>query len=443
MHEWDVIIIGGGAAGLFCAIEAGKRGRKVLVIEHSERVGKKIGISGGGRCNFTNTGTTAENFVSQNPHFCKSALARYTPADFIALVEKHGIAYHEKKLGQLFCDGSSQHIIDMLLRECHDAGVEIRCGCEVREVNSGAPGEGTRERGHPAGIFEEGSPEERALADARASAKSEKRSFILQTNQGTFQSSSLVIATGGLSIAPLGATDFGYRIARQFGLRIEETRPGLVPLTLPPQVQMKLAKLSGISIDAIVRQQASGAARHRRNAPSFRENILITHRGLSGPAILQISNYWRPGEALSIDLLPETNVAEFIVAQLQQPPATNVPDVELVTLLSRYLPRRFAVAWCELYQPSKPIKRYSHKELQEIAENLHNFQLTPSGTEGFRKAEVTAGGVATDELSSQTMEAKRVSGLYFIGEVVDVTGQLGGYNFQWAWASAYAAGQVV
>ena len=375
----------------------------MLLIEHADRVGKKIGISGGGRCNFTNTGTGPENFVSQNPHFCKSALARYTPDDFIALVEKHGIAYHEKKLGQLFCDGSSQQIIDMLLQECHDAGVEIRCGCEVTELR------------------------------AEASA------FTLKTSQGAFQSSSLVIATGGLSIAPLGATDFGYRIARQFGLRIEETRAGLVPFTLPQQVQNQLAKLSGISIDAWV--GCRGLYSTRKGRPEFRENILITHRGLSGPAILQISNYWRRGEPISINLLPDEDLMEILSSQFSALSSTG--DSELVTLLSRYLPRRFAVAWCELFQPSKPIKRYSNKELQEIAANIHNFQLTPSGTEGFRKAEVTAGGVSMSELSSQTMEAKRVPGLYFIGEVVDVTGQLGGYNFQWAWASAYAAGQVV
>ena len=405
MLERDVIIIGGGAAGLFCAIEAGKRGRKVLVIEHSDRVGKKIGISGGGRCNFTNIRTGPENFVSQNPHFCKSALARYTPADFTALVEKHGIAYHEKKLGQLFCDGSSQQIIDMLLAECHDAGVEIRCGCEVREVSSKA-----------------------------------RHVFTIQTNQGPFQSSSLVIATGGLSIAPLGATDFGYWIARQFGLRIEETRAGLVPFVLPPQVQRQLTKLSGISIDANVSCARLPAPRRERSAPTFRENILITHRGLSGPAILQISTYWRPGETISIDLLPDEDLLESLRAA---PEATQEMEVELVTLLSRHLPRRFAQAWCELYHPSKPIKQINSKELQEIAHDLHNLRITPSGTEGFRKAEVTAGGISTDELSSQTMEAKSVPGLFFIGEVVDVTGQLGGYNFQWAWASAFAAGQVV
>jgi predicted Rossmann fold flavoprotein len=422
MHEWDVIVIGAGAAGLFCAIEAGKRGRRVLVIEHADRVGKKIAISGGGRCNFTNTGTRPDNFVSRNPHFCKSALARYTPGDFIALVEKHGIAYHEKKLGQLFCDGSSQQIIDMLLRECRDASVEIRCACEVRSVHRHEP--------------------------------SEERSFMLQTNQGTFHSSSVVIATGGLSIAPLGATDFGYRIARQFGLRIEETRAGLVPLTLPAQILKALATLSGVSIDAVVTCPQSPSP------PSFRENILITHRGLSGPAILQVSNYWRPGESISINLLPDEDIMEVISAariiegdlapgsapsSASGATKTVGPSsrIELVNLLSRYLPRRFAQAWCDLYGASRPLQQYNGKELQEIADNIHRLQLTPAGTEGFRKAEVTVGGVSTADLSSQTMEARRVPGLYFIGEVVDVTGQLGGYNFQWAWASAFAAGQVV
>ena len=436
MPDWDVIVIGAGAAGLFCGIEAGKRGRKVLVIEHADRVGKKIAISGGRRCNFTNIWTGPDNFVSANPHFCKSALARYTPADFIALVKKHGIAYHEKKLGQLFCDASSHQIIDMLLRECHDAGVEIRCGCEVREVNRD-------ESGHAAPTG--------ASLHIDGSDDRQQRLFTIRTNQGTFHSSSLVIATGGLSIAPLGATDFGYRIARQFGLRIEETRAGLVPLTLPAQIQKQLAELSGISIDAVVACQDS---------PEFRENILITHRGLSGPAILQISNYWRPGETISINLLPNEDVTEIIsAARLVEPRSARSPEpasewrlaqgseqcseIELVNLLSRYLPRRFAKAWCNLYGPSKPLKQYNSRELQEIASNIHNLQIAPSGTEGFRKAEVTAGGVSTAELSSQTMEAKRVPGLYFIGEVVDVTGQLGGYNFQWAWASAFAAGQVV
>jgi predicted Rossmann fold flavoprotein len=398
MSKWDVIIIGGGAAGLFCAIQAGKRGRTVLVLEHSETIGKKIRISGGGRCNFTNIYTNPDNFTSANPHFCKSALARYTPADFISLVEKHRIAYHEKKLGQLFCDGSSQQIIDMLLRECETAGVEIRCGCQVHNVNK----------------------------DPRAG------SFSVRTSQGTLRSSSLVIATGGLSIAPLGATDFGYRIARQFGLRIEEPRPALVPLTLTSQMLKQLAKLSGVSLEALV----SCAGRDSRHRAEFRENVLITHRGLSGPAILQISTYWKRGTPISINLLPGKDVYEMLRSNQSS-------GIELANLLSRHLPKRFAEVWCELYAASKPLKQYDVSELRDIAKRFHSMQITPSGTEGFKKAEVTAGGVATTELSSRTMEAKRVPGLYFIGEVVDVTGQLGGYNFQWAWASGHAAGQFV
>jgi len=389
MVKWDVIVIGGGAAGLFCAIEAGKRGRRVLVLEHADRVGKKIAISGGGRCNFTNIYSKPENFTSSNPHFCKSALARYTPADFIALVEKHGIAYHEKKLGQLFCDGSSQQIIDLLLRECSDAGVEIRYRSEVLEVQK---------------------------SDA----------FTLETNQGNLTSDSLVIASGGLSIAPLGATDFGYRIARQFGLQIEDPRPGLVPFTLTSQMLERWARLAGVSVDALV----------AHDGQQFRENILFTHRGLSGPGILQISSYWKPGEPVSINLLPDKDALDML-AQNQ------TSEIELVNLLSRHLPRRFAEVWCEIFAASKPLRQYNHNELEDIARRLHDMRVTPSGTEGFKKAEVTVGGVSTAELSSRTMEARRVSGLYFIGEVVDVTGQLGGYNFQWAWASGYAAGQFV
>jgi len=386
---FDVIIIGGGAAGLFCAIEAGKRSRKIVVIEHAERVAKKIAISGGGRCNFTNLHTRPESFLSANPHFCKSALARYSPRDFISLVERHGIAYHEKKLGQLFCDGSAQQIIDLLLNECSDAGVEVRCGCTVSQVRK-------------------------------------QVEFEVETNEGTFTAPSLVVASGGLSIKPLGASDFGYQIAKQFELNIERTRPGLVPFTLDPIVLERLAKLSGVSIDALV---SYGNA-------SFRENVLITHRGISGPAVLQISSYWEPGRSISIDLLPDSEGDEFLQKQDYQ-------DSELMNLLSKYLPRRFAQAWCELYIKSKPLKQYSRRELDLIASQLHNFEITPTGTEGFKKAEVTVGGVSTSELSSKTMETKKVPGLYFIGEVVDVTGHLGGFNFQWAWASAFAAGQSV
>ncbi len=385
--EKDVIVIGAGAAGLFCAIEAGKRGRSVLVLEHAERVGKKISISGGGRCNFTNVYTSAENYISANPHFCKSALARYTPQDFTSLVEKHGIAYHEKKLGQLFCDGSSRQIIEMLLDECRNAGVEIRCRCQVL------------------GVKKDGA-------------------FRVETSQGDFASPSLVVASGGLSIPTLGATDFGYRLARQFGLRIEDPRPALVPLTLDSQTQRRLAELSGISLDAIV--DCLGR--------EFRENILITHRGLSGPAILQISSYWQPGAPISINLLPEKDALALLLENRDS-------EIELVNLLAQHWPRRFAHVWCQLGVASRPVRHYGERELHGVAQKIHNMQITPAGTEGFRKAEVTAGGVATSELSSQTMEARRVPGLYFIGEVVDVTGHLGGYNFQWAWASGYVAGQ--
>lgn len=385
----DVVVIGGGAAGLLCAIEAGKRGRKVLVLEHSERIGKKIAISGGGRCNFTNLSTGPGNFISANPHFCKSALARYTPFDFISLVEKHGIPYHEKKLGQLFCDKGSRRIIEMLLCECEAAGVEIRCGAAVRRVEK-------------------------------------KAVFAVETETGRVVSQSLVIATGGLSIPTLGATDFGYRVARQFGLTIQELRPALVPFVLPSRTQSELIALSGVSVNALVSCRGQ----------QFRENILVTHRGLSGPAILQVSSYWQPGATIGINLLPEQDAGELLREEQNR-------ELELANFLSRFLPRRFAHAWCALNAPSQALKRFTPARLAAITELLNNWEIVPSGTEGFKKAEVTAGGVETTELSSQTMEVKKVPGLYFIGEVVDVTGQLGGYNFQWAWSSGYAAGQNV
>jgi len=389
----DVIVIGGGAAGLFCAIESGKRGRQTIVLEHAGQIGKKIAISGGGRCNFTNLNTTADNFISENPHFCKSALARYTPADFVALVEKHGIPYHEKKLGQLFCDDSSRRIIEMLLLEAGNAGVEIKCGSTVRSIGRSEPG---------------------------------TSAFAVKTDAEGFVAQSLVIATGGLSIPPLGATDFGYGLARQFGLSIVEPRPALVPFTLSPAVLREFAPLSGISLDVTVACQGK----------EFRENILITHRGLSGPAILQVSSYWRPGLSLSINLLPNHDAFELLREHENR-------DISLASFLGQFLPRRFAAAWCALYSPSRPLKHYTPAQLADVAHKLNRWQVTPSGTEGFKKAEVTAGGVATTELSSQTMETKKVPGLYFIGEVVDVTGHLGGYNFQWAWASGFVAGQSV
>lgn len=387
----DVVVVGGGAAGLMCAAVAGARGRRVVVIEHNEVVGRKIAISGGGRCNFTNVNTTAKNFISSNPHFAKSALARYTPADFVALVERHRIRYHEKKLGQLFCDDSSRRIIDMLLAECDDARVEVRTGCRV--------------------------------ASAR---KAEEGLFALETNRETFESESLVVATGGLSIPKLGATDFGYRLARQFGLKVLSPEPALVPFTLARADLERFKELSGVSVHAAV--SARGA--------EFVENILFTHRGLSGPAVLQISSYWSRGEAVSIDLVPGLDALGLLEGE-------RASAAEVSTVLARQMPRRFAQSWCELYAPRGPLRGMSAAELRATAERLKDWRVEPAGTEGFQKAEVTRGGVSTDELSSKTLESRRVPGLYFIGEVVDVTGHLGGYNFQWAWASAHAAGQYV
>lgn len=385
----DVIVIGAGAAALMCAMAAGRRGRSVLVLEHAERAGKKILISGGGRCNFTNLNAGPENYLSANPDFCKSALARYRPADFIRLVEQHGIAWHEKKLGQLFCDGSSRQIVEMLLKECEEAGVELRLNCRVTEVR--------RTDG-----------------------------FALETSLGAFECDSLVIATGGLSFPKLGATDFGYGVARQFGLRIVPPEPGLVPLTFGETERRLFAELSGVSLDAKV--TAGGT--------SFRESILFTHRGVSGPAILQISSYRRENEAIVMDLLPGESALDLLLAER----GTNR---ELKTVLGRWLPQRFVQQWCAQYAPSRPMNRYSDRELKELAARMQRWEFLPSGTEGYAKAEVTRGGVDTGELSSKTMECRQVQGLYFIGEVVDVTGWLGGYNFQWAWASGHAAGQFV
>ncbi len=388
MQSYDVIVIGGGAAGLMCAFTAGRRGRRVALLECNARVGLKIAISGGGRCNFTNLFAVPENYLSGNPRFCASALARYQPQDFIALVEKHGIAYHEKKLGQLFCDSSSRQIIEMLLAECAIAEVEIRSGCRVELVEK-------RER------------------------------FSLGTNRGELECDSLVIATGGLSLPRLGASDFGYRIADQFGIRLTETRPGLVPLTLPEEERALFAPLSGVSLPVVAR--ADGA--------SFAEAMLITHRGLSGPAILQASSYWRENAGVTLDLLPQHPGADWLLAQRE----TRATVEEL---LAREWPARFAAAWCARYAPPKPLPQTRTAELEQLARLIHQWPVQPAGTEGYPKAEVTVGGVATGELSSKTMEARRVPGLYFIGEVVDVTGWLGGYNFQWAWASGHAAGEV-
>ncbi len=428
----DVIVIGGGAAGLMCAIEAGKRGRSVTVLEHSERLGKKILISGGGRCNFTNFNAGPENYLSGNPDFCKSALARYKAADFIALVEKHGIPYHEKKLGQLFCDFSSRQIVELLQKECADARAEIQLNCRVEDVKSLSIDGGLQQLQSNSTKAPDVSPSPKG--EGRGEGKGDLKDseplhgprFALETTTGLFECDSLVIATGGLSFPKIGATDFGYRVAQQFGIKIAATRPGLVPVVFEPAEQAAFAELAGISVE--VEASCNGA--------SFRENLLFTHRGLSGPAILQISNYAAPGEPITIDLLPGQDAFKLLAAQHQ----TNK---ELKTVLAQFLPQRFVQQWCVRAVASKPMNRYTKAELETIAHALQHWQIKPADTEGYAKAEVTFGGIDTGELSSKTMECRRVPGLYFIGEVVDVTGWLGGYNFQWAWASGHAAGKVV
>lgn len=388
-----MLVIGAGAAGLMCAIAAGQRGRQVLVVDHANKVGKKILMSGGGRCNFTNTGVTPASYLSANPHFAKSALARYTPTDFIGLVEKHRIAYHEKELGQLFCDESSKLIVRMLLDECAQAGVRIETSCGVERVSKSEEG------------------------------------FSVRTARGEVHAASLVIATGGLSIPSMGATGFGYELARQFGHQVLPTRAGLVPLTLSGKHQERYQDLAGVALP-----QVSARVGKR----SFRAGLLFTHRGISGPSILQISSYWQPGDDLRIDLLPELDMADWLNAQRAARPA-----MELKNVLADALPKRLAQRLCELWFESRPMKQYREAELNQIAAQLHDWPIVASGTEGYRTAEVTLGGVDTDGLSSSTMQSKLVPGLYFIGEVVDVTGWLGGYNFQWAWASGQAAGLVV
>lgn len=395
-EQFDVIIIGAGGAGLMCALTAGQRGRKVLLLDHADRIGKKILISGGGRCNFTNLSVEAEHFLSGNPHFCKSALSRYEPQDFIALVEKHRIAYHEKKLGQLFCDGKAIEIVNLLLEECRVGGVQIKTKCFVEKIDHGT-------------------------VDG-------KSYFTVQTNLGCYDTESLVIATGGLSFSKIGATDFGYGVAKQFGLKIRPCRPGLVSLTLNPRDLKETDGLSGTSADALV----------SCNQQTFRDSILFTHKGLSGPAILQISNYWEPGDEVIINLLPDFDLAEGI-KQWQK----ERPNAELNNLIGERLTRRLAQQWLALSSESKPVSQYRQEEIAAIRARFHRWRIVPSGTSGYPVAEVTKGGVDTKELSSKTFEAHRVKGLYFIGELVDVTGWLGGYNFQWAWASGHCAGLFV
>ena len=372
-----------------CAAQIGQRGRRVLLLEHARKLAEKIRISGGGRCNFTNLHCAPENFLSHNPHFCRSALARYTPRHFIGLVERYRIEYEERTLGQLFCCGSAQQIIDMLTCECERGGVHWRMPCEVRAVIR------------------------------------EADEFVLHTDQGPCRARSLVVASGGLSVPKIGAGPFGYHIAEQFGLNIVAPRPALVPLSFEPETLARFGDLSGISMDAEV----------SCNGGRFRENLLLTHRGLSGPVILQISSYWRAGDAIEIDLLPGRDAEAWLLSEQSS-------RAQLNTLLAQALPKRFAQQWCDAHDAVKPLNQFAQGALRALAQALHHWQVKPSGTLGYNKAEVTLGGVDTDGLSSKTMEAKTVPGLFFIGEVVDVTGHLGGFNFQWAWASGHAAGQV-
>ena len=386
VKTYDALILGAGAAGLMCALEAGKRGRRVAVVERADCIGNKILISGGGRCNFTNIYSEPEHFSSANPHFAKSALAQYTPADFIALVEKHRIPYHEKTLGQLFCDRSARDITDLFEAECRLAGVQIILSSRVKEVQR------TTE-------------------------------FAVRTATTEYRAPALVVATGGLSIPKLGATAFGYELARQFGLKIRKTRPALVPLVLGPVDQSRYCDLAGVSAEVIA------TCDHQ----SFREKMLITHRGLSGPAILQISSYWNQGKQVRIDLAPDRNVT----AAIRESKARNLAAAR--SAIQQVLPRRLATRWLDLHVPSS----WTNSALAKLEQQVHQWTLTPADTEGYEKAEVTAGGVDTDELSARTMECRKVPGLFFIGEVVDVTGQLGGFNFQWAWASGAAAGRAL
>lgn len=393
MQKVDVIIIGAGAAGLMCAIEAGKRQRKVIVLDHANKPGKKILMSGGGRCNFTNYHINPADYISHNRHFCKSALSRYTQWDFIDLVKKHHIPFHEKTLGQLFCDNKSKDILDMLLMECAQVEAEIRLNTEIEQIE-----------------------------------KISDHHFKLKSSRGDFHCQSLVIASGGLSIPTMGASPFGYKVAEQFGIPVWPTRAGLVPFTLHTTDKEKLAPLSGIGVPSLVSYDKI----------HFRENILFTHRGLSGPAILQISSYWQPGDAVVINLLPDIDVFERLKsAQKEQ------PQKQLKTVIAEYLPKRVIETFLPLDSAEKKLASIPHREFEQIAQALHAWHIKPNGTEGYRTAEVTLGGVDCDAISSKTMETNQIPGLYFIGEVLDVTGWLGGYNFQWAWASGWAAGQVV
>ncbi len=376
-----------------CAIEAGKRGRKVMVLDHANKPGKKILMSGGGRCNFTNQDISASNFISHNPHFCKSALSRYTQWDFIAMVDDHQISYHERDLGKLFCDDSARDILNMLLAECDKANVDIQLNCDIKDIS-----------------------------------KTDDSAFVISTATGNFQTSSLVIACGGLSIPKMCASPLGYKVAEQFDHHIWPTTAGLVPFTLQPDDKERFAKLSGIAVECIV----------SNDRIQFKENILFTHRGLSGPAILQISSYWEPGESININLLPDIDIVNLLKTRKSEQPNTR-----LKAILGELLPKRVLLTFLGQETVDEPLQIISHERIREIATQLQQWQIKPNGTEGYRTAEVTLGGVDCNELSSKTMESSKVSGLYFIGEVVDVTGWLGGYNFQWAWSSGWCAGQIV
>jgi predicted Rossmann fold flavoprotein len=391
MNSFDVIILGAGAAGLMCAMTAGQRGRRVLLLDHADKIGAKILISGGGRCNFTNLGVVPERFLSKNPHFAKSALSRYTQHDFIALVDKHHIPWHEKTLGQLFCDGSARDIVRMLKEECDTVQVDIRTSCHIRDI---------RKADH----------------------------YHVETSHGAFTAPALVIATGGPSIPKMGATGFAYDIARQFDVPLTEIRAALVPVTAQASALAFCTSLAGVALDSI----ASIGKR------TFRENMLFTHRGLSGPAILQISSYWQPGNTITLDLLPTTNAEAFLLERKK-----SRARAEMKTILSEILPQRFATAFAESRGLMGPLANMTDATLRDIAAALKSYTFTPADSEGYAKAEVTAGGIDTNALSSKTMECKAVPGLYFIGEAVDVTGWLGGYNFQWAWSSGWVAGQSI
>jgi len=413
-QRFDVVVLGAGAAGMMCAAEAGKRGRRVLLLEHGEQVGRKILISGGGRCNFTNVNARAENFLSANPHFAKSALARYTPRDFIAMVERYGIAYHEKTLGQLFCDGSARQIVTMLEKECAPAGVETRCGVQVGRVN--------------------------VNADSHSGAR-----FTVETDEGAITCEAVVVATGGLSIPKMGATGFGYELARELGHAVIEPRAGLVPLVFTESDREQWCDLTGISMEVVagassvpsgMEKQGGGSKKWDKSHILFREKLLVTHRGVSGPAVLQVSSYWRPGGEVRFDLAPGREVLGPLLEK-----NARRDTASLLAVLRGVLPARMAERWVQIHAVDRKVD-WTNAGIARMEQELHAWTLKPVGTEGFVKAEVTVGGVDTAELDARTMESKRVRGLYFIGEVVDVTGWLGGYNFQWAWASAVAAGSA-